>query len=236
MKVMNTEEFTEKARKIHGDKYNYSNVRYVNNHTKVCIICPIHGEFWQMPKLHLKGSGCPKCAAIKGGDYLRDTKEDFIKKAKKVHGDKYDYCNVEYKNSRTPVCIICPIHGEFWQTPTRHLNSRGCIKCAKANKGYSLRSNREEFIEKCKERYGEQYNYEKVEYVNSRTPVCVTCIKHGDFIITPHTLLHSNGCPQCIEEKKENKRNILIQKQEKHKIRKNNTQKREIYKTSKFNT
>ena len=84
IKVMNTEEFTEKARKIHGDKYNYSNVRYVNNHTKVCIICPIHGEFWQMPKLHLKGSGCPKCAAIKGGDYLRDTKEDFIKKAKKT--------------------------------------------------------------------------------------------------------------------------------------------------------
>ena len=217
IKVMNTEEFTEKARKIHGDKYNYSNVRYVNNHTKVCIICPIHGEFWQMPKLHLKGSGCPKCAAIKGGDYLRDTKEDFIKKARKIHGDKYDYSKVEYNNSRTPVCIICPIHGEFWQTPTRHLNSRGCVKCAKANKGYSLRSNREEFIEKCKERYGEQYNYEKVEYVNSRTPVCVTCIKHGDFIITPHTLLHSNGCPQCIEEKKENKRNILIQKQEKQK-------------------
>ena len=127
------EEFIKKARKVHGDKYDYSKVNYVKSKTKVCIICPIHGEFWQTPNNHLQGQDCPQCGEIKRKISLSDTKDIFISKAKQVHGDRYDYSKVEYKNNRTKVCIICPTHGEFLQKPNSHLNGQGCRKCSTDN-------------------------------------------------------------------------------------------------------
>jgi protein-arginine kinase activator protein McsA len=121
-----TEQFIKKAIEVHGDKYDYSKVEYINANTKVCIICPIHGEFWQESRNHLQGQGCPDCGGTKKKIL---TNEQFIKEAQKVHGDKYDYSNVEYVNRKTKVCIICPIHGEFWQTPNNHLHGKGCPKC-----------------------------------------------------------------------------------------------------------
>lgn len=121
------EEFICKARESHGDKYDYSKSEYVNARTKVCIICKEHGEFWQTPDNHLRGQGCPRCKART----LSSDKETFVEKAKKIHGEnKYDYSKVEYKTSINKVCIICPQHGEFWQTPHSHLNGSGCPKCA----------------------------------------------------------------------------------------------------------
>lgn len=127
-RFMNKEYFIEKAKEIHGNKYDYSKVEYINTSTKVCIICPIHGEFWQRPNDHLNGRGCNKC----GKESLREqfsNKKTFIEKAKKIHGNKYDYSKVNYINAKTKVCIICPEHGEFWQTPDSHLRGRGCQLC-----------------------------------------------------------------------------------------------------------
>ena len=116
MKTDKTKEFIAKAKAVHGDKYDYSKVNYVNSFTKVTIICPKHGEFEQTPNLHLKSQGCPNCYGNK-----KMTIEEFIKRAKEVHGDKYDYSKVKYVNALTKVTIICPIHGEFEQTPAKHL-------------------------------------------------------------------------------------------------------------------
>ena len=119
------DEFIRRAKEIHGDKYDYSKVDYKNKSTKVCIICPEHGEFWQTPDKHINGKqGCPKCSAY----HKMDTNE-FIQKAKNIHGERFDYSKTVYKNNNTKVCIICPEHGEFWQTPHGHLNGRGCFKC-----------------------------------------------------------------------------------------------------------
>ena len=126
---LTTKDFIEKSRAIHGDKYDYSKVEYVNNHTKVCIICPEHGEFWQMPSSHLSGNGCLLCAKKACSIKNRLTKEEFIKKAQEIHGNKYDYSKVNYINSYTKICIICPEHGEFWQIPNYHLNGNGCPLC-----------------------------------------------------------------------------------------------------------
>ena len=130
------EEFIEKARKIYGNKYDYSKVEYKNNKTKVCIICheknvlgEEHGEFWQRPNDHLSGYSCPKC----GNNHIPTT-EEWIAKAKKVHGDKYNYSKTEYKDANTPVCIICPIHGEFFQNGNNHLNGCNCPNCNSDNK------------------------------------------------------------------------------------------------------
>ena len=116
MKKLTTNEFIEKSRKVHGDKYDYSKVNYVNAKTKVCIICPIHGEFWQTPDLHLQGSGCSLC-----GGKIQLSEDEFIRRANLVHNNKYDYSKVNYINYHTKICIICPIHGEFWQEPANHL-------------------------------------------------------------------------------------------------------------------
>ena len=170
-KKMTNSEFIAKARKIHNEKYDYSKVEYINNRTKVCIICPIHGEFWQTPNAHLNGQDCPKC---KGK--IKLTLEKFIEKAKKVHGDKYDYSKVEYINNHTKVCIICPIHGEFWQTPQHHLKGVGCPKCYG-----NFRKTTEQFIEEARKVHGDKYDYSKVEYVNATTKVRIICPKHGEF-------------------------------------------------------
>lgn len=129
-KKVTTEDFIIRAKKIHGEKFNYSKVNYVNMNTKVCIICPIHGEFWQTPVSHLNGNGCLKCKYEKVANIQRGTKEKFIEKANKIHGEKYNYSKVVYgKNNKEKVIIICPKHGEFLQSPHDHLSGYGCPKC-----------------------------------------------------------------------------------------------------------
>lgn len=130
MRKLTTADFIRKAIAIHGNKYDYSKVEYVNPQSKVCITCPKHGEFEQTPINHLFGKGCPKCSKEKMNSRKTLTKEWFVGKAIEVHGDKYDYSKVEYKNNRTKVSIICPEHGEFCQVPSSHLSGHGCPKCA----------------------------------------------------------------------------------------------------------
>jgi very-short-patch-repair endonuclease len=191
-KPMSQEEFIEKAKKIHGDKYDYSKVEYTNSRAKVCIICPKHGEFWQKAMTHLEGRGCKKCM---GGEKV-STLEDFIEKAKKIHGDKYDYSKVEYERSNKKVCIICPTHGEFFQTPNSHLNGSGCPLCGNENQTLG----KEEFIRRAKEIHGNKFDYSKVEYINAETKVCIICPKHGEFWQAPKGHLRGYGCPLCSNE------------------------------------
>lgn len=123
--------FIEKAVKIHGDTYDYSLVEYKNMKSRVKIICKKHGIFEQTPNNHLYvKSGCPKCY---GND--RFSKNDFIERSLKIHEYEYDYSFVEYKNISKKVKIICKIHGEFLQSPSKHLSGSGCPKCT--SKSYS---------------------------------------------------------------------------------------------------
>lgn len=128
-----TNEFIEKARNIHGDKYDYSKTVYKKTDEKICVIChkindfgDEHGEFWVTPHSHIGVSktGCPKCS----GKHQKTT-EEFIKEAKIVQDNFYDYSEVKYINAKTKVKIICPVHGEFWQTPNSHLMGQGCPIC-----------------------------------------------------------------------------------------------------------
>ena len=119
--------FISKAIDIHGDCYDYSLVEYVNNATKVVIICPIHGKFEQRPNDHLKGHKCNKCSITSRSKSLHV----FLDESLKRHGELYDYSNVIYKQSHTKIKIICRTHGEFLQTPESHLRSEiACPKCS----------------------------------------------------------------------------------------------------------
>ena len=187
-KKIKIEEWIEKAKQIHDDKYDYSKIVYKNCDTPVCIICPEHGEFWQTPYNHVnKKCKCPKCSNV----YNFSTNE-WIEKARKIHGNKYDYSKVKYKNQKEKVCIICPEHGEFWQNPNNHLNGKGCPYC----KG-GAKLNNEIFIQKAILIHGDKYDYSKVNYVNNRTKVCIICPKHGEFWQTPADHLTGYGCQKC---------------------------------------
>ena len=120
-------------------------------------------------------------------------KEQFITQAKEIHGNKYDYSKTVYVNTCTPVSIICPIHGEFKKRPAEPIKRRsGCPKCGKVAK-----HTKESFIEKAREKHGNTYGYSKVEYINNRVPVIITCPKHGDFKQMPKMHMKGHGCPTC---------------------------------------
>ena len=125
-KKLTATDFIERANRVHNNYYNYSLVVYNNMHTKVKIIDPIFGEFWQTPMGHLQGQGHPLGGKVKSANKRRKTKEEFIKEAIKKHGDFYEYSKVEYTHCDIKVCIIDPEYGEFWQSPYQHLNSHGC--------------------------------------------------------------------------------------------------------------
>ena len=191
------EKFIEKAYKVHGNRYDYSKVNYKNSETKVCIICPEHGEFWMTPASHVRGYNCPKCANINRGRYKKWGIDEFIEKAKFIHGDKYDYSKVEYKGIEDKVCIICPEHGEFYQTPSAHvLLKQGCPKCS--GRGLST----DEIIKKFREIHGDKYDYSKVVYDKMHSKVCIICPEHGEFWQTPSKHLLGQSCPKCSVNKR----------------------------------
>jgi hypothetical protein len=188
----NTDEFIKNALLVHGDKYDYSKVDYKNNNTKVIIICKTHGEFTQNSYNHLTGQGCNKCSYILRANKNKTTVDEFIKKSKIIHDDKYDYSKVDYKNSDTKINIICKIHGEFLQTPSSHLQRYGCAKCAGKAK-----SNTEEFIKNALLVHGNKYDYSKVNYKNRNTKVIIICKEHGEFIQNTYSHLQGFGCAKC---------------------------------------
>lgn len=200
---MTTEEFIQKAKAIHGDKYDYSKVDYVNNHTKVIIMCPEHGEFPQNPHNHLFGNGCPKCARQRTADRERKTTEWFVEKARQAHGSRFDYSKVNYLNNHTPVIISCPIHGEFQQTPTNHLKGQGCPACGRKK----LQLTQEEVLNRIASIL-EGTPYELVlpfEYRTDRnTSIKLRCTTHNEiWEMSWHSFMydsenkHFTGCSGC---------------------------------------
>lgn len=186
MKKLTTEKFIQKAKQVHGDKYDYSKSKYTLSKNKIIIICPEHGKFEQISAKHVFGEGCRKCG---GTNPL--TKEIFIKRSNEIHNNKYDYSNSKFANTKSKLKIKCLLHGEFSQSPERHMIGAGCPKCA--NKNITT----EEFIKKAKEIFGEEYDYSKTIYSNSLSKIKIICPEHGLFEKTPKKHLSGQGCGNC---------------------------------------
>jgi len=194
--------FIQKAKLIHGDKYDYSLVDYTESKFKVKIICPIHGEFEQRASGHLSGYGCSKCSQ----DKQKISINDFIKKGKLIHDNKFDYSKVRYINYDTKVKIICPVHGEFEQTPSNHLKGKDCELCSFIKRKTKINK----FVEKAKLIHSDKYDYSNVEYFGFGTKVKIICPIHGEFEQTPQNHLKGQKCPYCKESKGENKIRELL--------------------------
>lgn len=260
---MTSKEFIHRAKQTHGDKYDYSKIEYVNALTKVCIICPVHGDFWQRPSHHLAGHGCSKCASIFNAAKLRVwteelcreealrytemkafrtnskeaynaalkhrwlenytwltykidmstpkknrqkySQEDIIQRLRSMFGNRYSYEHVVYKKMKTPITLVCHEkdangveHGAFSIRPDNIFSSKqGCPKCCDSNRSKLQRKSLEMFINEAIRVHGSLYEYHKVEYINTRTNVCIVCPIHGDFWQTPSNHLKGQGCPHC---------------------------------------
>ena len=134
IKRSTTEQFIAKSKEIFGNKYTYEKTKYITAKTPVIITCPIHGDFEVNPHYHLtRFCGCKLCKNEAISKSKTSNTEQFIEKAKRIHGDRYNYSKVNYVNAHTPVCIICPIHGEFMQIPNKHLSGHNCPKCRRSS-------------------------------------------------------------------------------------------------------
>lgn len=213
--VHNTETFIEKATAIHHGRYDYSKTVYVNNHTKLCIICPIHGEFWQKPSNHLMGRGCPECKTAK----IQETKrkrnikspEDFERNVRERYGNRYDLSLMKYEKSFKKVTIVCHCqdvngneHGAFEVLPTTLLSGWTCPKCNRTYKPKNIGEFAYNFYMVHPEKKDVYTFYEDEPYKNSKTKIRVCCHckdeegnEHGDFLARPNDLLTGYGCPIC---------------------------------------
>jgi hypothetical protein len=194
-KKLTTVEFVKKAEKIHNGKYEYLNSLYKNSHDKIEIICKKHGSFWQIANDHLNGRGCSKCC---GRLINKTTKKLFIERSMRIHGNLYDYSNLDYKSSNVKVKIICKIHGEFFQIPYSHWRGSGCPKCRYLKKGCNRIKTTDQFIKDSIKTHGNTYDYSKTEYKTSFKKVSIRCKKHGIFLKTPAAhIFCKQGCPKC---------------------------------------
>lgn len=192
------DDFITRSNKVHDFKFDYSMVDFKDTKIKVTIVCPEHREFKQTPSKHMAGQQCPKCAHVKGGMRGRIGREGFIHRSNIIHDDFYDYSLVgDNFLSHDKVDIKCPSHGMFPQQVNCHLQGQGCPICGIEKVTENQTDTKDDFIEKAKLIHGGRYNFDKVNYVSSKTKVTVVCDLHGDFEIKPNGLLCGQGCPTC---------------------------------------
>ena len=195
MRKLTTNEFIERAKEIHGNKYNYSNVEYKNAVTKIRILCNQHGSFQQLPYNHLAGRGCRQCNP---GPNLSNT-ETFILHSQKIHGNKYDYKKVRYVNNHTKVNIRCSIHGDFFQRPNDHLSGHACHLCANQKNSTDKFKSKQEFIQNAVRIHKNRYDYTGSNYVGCMFKLEIKCRKcKSSFWQTPNDHLDGHGCPKCV--------------------------------------
>jgi hypothetical protein len=189
MARLTASDFIKQSTIIHEGKYTYDDISYNNLSSKITIKCPEHGDFTQVARAHFSGRGCKKCVS----DKLRMTLDNFTERASIKHNGKYDYSNVEYKTTDTKVCIACPIHGQFYQTPYNHLKGKKCPECSGVRK-YS----RSHFFKKAREIHGVKYTYELSNKLNAKAKISIRCIEHGIFKQTIDSHINrGSGCPMC---------------------------------------
>ncbi len=195
--------FIRKAKAIHGDHYDYSQVEYKGPSHKVILICtePGHNSFTQLPGGHLSGKeGCLDCRCAMAQKRLRKSQAEVIEEFKAVHGNRYNYDQVQYTGSDNHVLIECAVHGIYRQLPGNHKSGNGCPSCGAAQCAQTRRLTQAEFIDRAKAVHGNRYDYSNVKYETSQIRVTIKCPRHGSFSQIPGNHMQGQGCPICGRE------------------------------------
>ena len=212
--------FLNKANELHNYKFDYSKTNFVDQHTKITIICPEHGEFTQSPDLHIRknAKGCTKCWNIIKTQLIRArppslyptreiiSLEELVVRSIKKFGPKYKYDFKDYNGiTGNPIVVICPKHGEFSAIPIAHLwSTTGCCKCGWEKRSKSKTSSYDEVIAECNKIHNNQYTYpehNREVYVDKKTKIEVICNKHGSFRLSAQKHTGGQECSRCRMDK-----------------------------------
>lgn len=194
---------------VHNNKYTYPVKEFETMRTLIDIICPVHGVFQQIPKSHVKGHGCSKCAIETTRNKLSGLQEDYLNKVSKLHNFYYNYDKVEYVNRHKKIIVTCPKHGDFEISPNHHFYGKGCRACHYEKLSLLYSDTKEDFIEKANKIHNNKYLYPG-DYKNSLTNIKITCPIHGDFFQTPGNHLTGKGCNRCKESSGEKSIDIFL--------------------------
>lgn len=222
------ERFLQRATEMHGNKFDYSNSVFINYKTKMKIVCPVHGEFVQIPDKHVakNSKGCPSCWSDINKVILQKidrsiqkkkditTKEEFLLRANEKFSNKFLYDLSNFNGiSKNEIKITCPLHGDFYKKPHVHLSaSTGCYHCGLEQKNSSKTKEYEYTIEQLNKKHLFKYDYpeyNKIAYKNKRSKIDIICKEHGLFKKTAQKHLAGQGCFHCkINELIQN--NVLV--------------------------
>ena len=201
-KRVTKEEFVKRAKNIHGDKYSYEFADFSNMASKVCIVCPSHGEFLQTPVNHTRQKqGCPKCATKENARKRMVSAESIEKRAQKKHGDKYSIIDRNFETLNSEIAVLCKNHGKFITRPRFLFEGDPCPTCKKergiGEKRYKSPTTKENFIERFKQSHGDKYNYSKSVFNGARKEVEIICEKHDSFFQKVYNHINGSGCIKC---------------------------------------
>lgn len=194
---LTTQAFVEKAKALYGDEYSYTEVVYSTSSSKVVLTCSKGHRYKQTPNAHLAGNGCLDCWKMTVGTHNTSNTTEFVRKAKLVHGESFDYSNVSYVRDNIPVEMTCYAGHKFKQVPNAHLAGKGCRECAKKVIGEYHKIDREEFIARAIAIHGSEYDYSKVVYEASNIGVKIGCRNGHTFTVRPNNHLSGQGCGIC---------------------------------------
>jgi very-short-patch-repair endonuclease len=206
--------FILRARDKHGDQFDYSNSRFAGFAKPIEVVCRRHGACTTTPQSHLanRAGGCRKCREELVHLSRSLSTDKFIRRAKEIHGDRYDYHLVHSAGTRSRVVIVCPRHGSFRMKACRHLEGRGCRKCAFERIGSEQRLSFWDFVERVIEVHGaNQYEYELKDFVNLHSSIPIHCPRHGRFLQSVANHLKGRGCPSCIHSLGEKRVHEVLQ-------------------------
>lgn len=186
---------------VHGNKYDYSLVQYVNSTTKVKIICMEHGIFEQNYVKHCKLSrGCWDCGKKSRAEKNRRATEEYVEIASQKHNNFYSYDKTIYTRSIEKLIITCPLHGDFLQQAQSHLQGVGCNKCVRLRIAEQARKGKDAILKRFRETHGNFYEYELTDEIKTRDLISIECPVHGKFLQL--VLVHyRSGCPKCGDER-----------------------------------
>ena len=199
---LTTAEVVKDFKKIYGGIYDFSKVNYKSAMIPVKILCPKHGEFEKKPNELKNGHGCPNCGNESSGKSSIIPIEEVLLTFNNVHGSKYDYTKIKYKNGTTPIKIICSKHGPFYQTPKAHKIGRGCGECGKLSSINNRKKKQKDIISQFNKVHNDKYDYSNFKYNGIFSKGLIKCPLHGLFSQIASLHLRGSNCPKCVGKHK----------------------------------
>ena len=186
----------QRCRDSHGDRYSLDRFIFRGTKKKACFTCFEHGDFWQTPSAHWSGQNCPDCVVETA---QKIAEESFRLRSAELHQNFYFIPKQPWFGYHVPLLMVCPLHWEFYQTPTQHLlTGSGCPTCGHIKIALSKRRLFIDVLRDFKRKHGAKFLYHKSKFIDMRTPILIICKEHGEFWQTPKSHLKStHACPLC---------------------------------------